>query len=122
MNNKGQTLVVFILLIPLLMLIAAFAIDKGYVVYKNIEIKNVTKDIIRKEILKDSLSDSDIKAIYQKNDIPTTNLIIERGKDSITIKNSYQVDSIFGKIVQIKNYDVGCDITGSLNKNKVVFK
>lgn len=122
MNNKGQTLVVFILLIPLLMLIAAFAIDKGYVVYKNIEIKNVTKDIIRKEILKDSLSDSDIKAIYQKNDIPTTNLIIERGEDNITIKNSYQVDSIFGKIVQIKNYDVSCDITGSLNKNKVVFK
>ena len=122
MNNKGQTLVVFILLIPLLMLIAAFAIDKGYVVYKNIEIKNVTKDIIRKEILKDSLSDSDIKAIYQKNDIPTTNLIIERGKDSITIKNSYQVDSIFGKIVQIKNYDVRCDITGRKNKNKVVFK
>lgn len=122
MNNKGQTLVVFILLIPLLMLIASFAIDKGYVVYKNIEIKNVTKDIIRKEILKDSLSDSDIESIYQKNDIPTTNLIIERGKDSITIKNSYQVDSIFGKIVQIKNYDVSCDITGRKNKNKVVFK
>ena len=122
MNKKGQTFVVFILLIPLLLLIAAFAIDKGYIVYKNIEIKNITKDIIRKELLKNSLSDDDIIKTYQKNDIPTTKLKIKREDSSITIKNSYQIDSIFGKIVQIKNYDVSCSITGKLLDNKVVFK
>ena len=122
MNKKGQTFVVFILLIPLLLLIAAFAIDKGYIVYKNIEIKNITKDIIRKGLLKNSLSDDDIIKTYQKNDIPTAKLKIKREDSSITIKNSYQIDSIFGKIVQIKNYDVSCSITGKLLDNKVVFK
>ena len=31
MNNKGQTLVLFIIFIPLLLILAAFVIDVGYI-------------------------------------------------------------------------------------------
>ena len=122
MNKRGQTLVVFILLIPLLLLIAAFVVDKGYMVYKNIEIKNVTKDIISIHLKKNNLSDDQIKEIYHKNDIPTTKLKIDAKEDEITISNTYFIDSIFGKIVNLSNYEVSCKVTGYLKDNKVVFK
>ena len=122
MNKKGQTLVVFILLIPLFLLVAAFIVDKGYMVYKNIEMKNVTKDIIRIHLNKKELKDEEIIDIYKKNDIPTTKLNINIKEDKITISNTYYVDSIFGKIVNLSNYEVSCKVTGFLKDNKVVFE
>ena len=122
MNKRGQTLVVFILLIPLFLLVAAFIVDKGYMVYKNIEMKNVTKDIIRIHLNKKALTDEEIIDIYKKNDIPTTKLNINIKEDKITISNTYYVDSIFGKIVNLSNYEVSCKVTGFLKDNKVVFE
>ena len=64
MDNKGQTLVVFVLLIPLFMVLAAFIVDNSIIVNKNLHLKNVTKDIIRIDLLKETMSDDKINDLF----------------------------------------------------------
>ena len=46
MNRRGQALVVFIFLIPLLIFVCVLLIDVGKMIYANIELNNVTKHAI----------------------------------------------------------------------------
>ena len=41
MNNKGQVLVLFILLLPVLFILFAYAIDKCYLLYQENSQKNI---------------------------------------------------------------------------------
>ena len=122
MNNKGQTLVVFILLIPLLLILGAFIVDNSMIVYKNLELTHITKDIIKSNFTKKDLSEEEIKIIYEKNNITIKNIDISKQDNSLSIKVSYEIESIFGKLINIKNYDISTEITGILEKGRVVFK
>ena len=46
LNNKGQSLVMFILIIPILLGIMAMVIDIGNVIYNKQDIDNINKIII----------------------------------------------------------------------------
>lgn len=122
MNNKGQTLVVFILILPLLLILGAFIVDNAYMTYKDIELENVTKDIIKIHLTKNELNDDKIKNIYSKNNIPTKELKVIRNENTIKIENKYHADSIFGKIIGLKSYEVSTSLTGELKDNKVIFR
>lgn len=122
MGNKGQTLVVFVLLIPLFMVLAAFIIDNSMIVNKNLHLKNVTKDIIRNNLINEMMTDDKIKTLLKRNSIPTNELEIKREEGKMNIKNHYFINSIFGKVVGINNYELEIDITGELKDNKVIFK
>ena len=122
MNNKGQTLVVFILLIPLLLILGAFIVDNSMIVYKNLELTHITKDIIKSNFTKKDLSEEEIKIIYEENNITIKNIDISKQDNSLSIKVSYEIESIFGKLINIKNYDISTEITGILEKGRVVFK
>ena len=122
MNNKGQSLVVFILTLPLLLILGAFIVDNVYMTYKNIELRNVSKDIIKIDLKERKLSDEEIKKIYDKNNIPTKDLKIKKEENKISLENQYYIDSIFGKIIGFKSYEVSASITGELKDNKIVFK
>ena len=122
MDKKGQTLVVFVLLIPLFMVLAAFIIDNSMIVSENLHLKNVTRDIIRNDLTKEMLDDDKIKKILEKNDIPTKELEVIRKEGKLNIKNHYFIDSIIGKVVGINSYELEIDITGEVKENKVIFE
>ena len=67
MNNKGQVLVIFLLLVPALFLMFAVAVDVGMVMTKTYKIKKVIK-----ESVKYGLEDYDVegvKLLLNKNEI-----------------------------------------------------
>lgn len=47
MNKKGQTLVLFVIMIPILLGLGAFVVDVSLVISKNTELKEVSKTIIK---------------------------------------------------------------------------
>ena len=47
MNHKGQTLVAFVILLPLVLLIFALVIDTGYILKEHIRLQNTTKIILQ---------------------------------------------------------------------------
>ena len=108
LNNKGQTLIMFILLIPLILVIMALVVDTSFVYKEKIKFQSVTKTIMKTTYENKDTTDFNDKTInlYKKNGIDTNNIVIKVNSDSIVIKNQTKVKSIFGNIIGIKNYKV----------------
>lgn len=108
LNNKGQTLIMFILLIPLILVIMALVIDTSFVYKEKIKFQSVTKTIMKTTYEKKDAIDFNDKIInlYKKNGIDINNMVIKVNSDNVVIKNQAKVKSIFGNIIGIKNYEV----------------
>lgn len=108
LNNKGQTLIMFILLIPFILVIMALVIDTSFVYKEKIKFQSVTKTIMKTTYENKDATDFNDKIInlYKKNGIYTNNIVIIVNSDSVVIKNQAKVKSVFGNIIGIKNYEV----------------
>ena len=85
MNKNGQTLILFVIMIPILLGLCAFVIDVGSIVLANTKLREVTKTIIS-DVMDDASIDK-IQSLYLKNDIPVENLEVEIKEDQIRVQN-----------------------------------
>lgn len=120
MNKKGQTLLLFVIMIPIFLGLCALVIDVGSIVLANTKLREVSKTIIN-DVMGDA-SIGEIQNLYLKNDIPVENLEVEIGEDQIKVQNEYEIDSIFGSIIGLDTYKVKVDITGTKVNDRVVFE
>lgn len=119
MKSRGQTLVLFVILIPLIIMFAAFIVDTGLIYTKTEKFKSVTKDIIR--VTYDNQDINKIKELFLKNDFEVDKLEVSFGNE-LRIKNENEIDSIFGKILGFDKYKIKVNITGYKNEDKIDFK
>lgn len=102
MNRKGQALVEFVLILPILILMLFIIFDFGNIFYSKYELQNQSSDIIR--LIIDGSSIEEIESIYVKFDIEENTykdnykkITISREIELITpildrvLGNSYQV-------------------------------
>lgn len=124
MNRKGQTLIVFTLLLPILLLLMAFVIDTGFILKESTRLNSTTKTILKTtfENRRDGSYREEVEQIFKKNDIPITNLQVIVQEDAVQISNSYYVSSIFGKIIGIKEYEIKTDMKARLVDTDLVIK
>ena len=124
MNRRGQTLVIFIIVLPIFALLAAFAIDSGSMIKTKTKLKSITEMVIRDNI--DDLSNTnlinDIKNIYAKNDIPTDNLKILVSTNKLIVSNYYSINSIFGYLIGNDKYNISIKLTGYYNNDKIIIE
>lgn len=121
MNNHGQTLVLFIIFIPVLLMLCAFVIDTGVVFKENNKLSSTTK-IVLEEAMEKDLDDQRIKELFEENEIPTSDLKIQREESKITIKVDYRIDSIFAKMIGIKDYEIKINETIQKENDKYILK
>lgn len=101
MNNKGQVLVLFIILIPVILLFSIVSIQIGSLYLEKNKNTNIIKDAIR-ETLKNPKTE--INKVIEKNikDIKEKTIFIS--EDEIKLKIT-QEKKIFGRTIDIKyNY------------------
>ena len=108
MNNKGQTLILFVIMIPILILLLAFVVDTGLILTEHTKLNSTIKSVLKTtyETRLDGNYHEKVNNLIQKNNLPTENLQIEVSENSIKIKNEYAKESIFGKIIGIKEYKI----------------
>lgn len=87
MNNKGQALVEFVLILPVFILILFVIVDFGMIINKKSSLENESIDII--EHIKNDKSIDEIRKLY--NDI---NINVSKEKDFLKINISSEVDII----------------------------
>ena len=124
MNNRGQTLELYIILIPVLLLFAAFVIDSGVMVRENTKLNSVTKLIINETIdeINDPKINDKIKNLYIRNGIPTDKVIIKIKDNKLTISNEYVKTSMFGYIIDNYEYKVKIKLTGYKENDKIIIE
>ncbi len=124
MNNKGQTLIAFVIILPIFILFLAFIVDTGLLLKEKSKLNGSTKSIIQSLYQKrfESHFQEQTIDLFKKNEIPTENLNLEVKNDTITVTNDYEIESIFGKIIGIKQYKVHLNITFQIEKDKLTIK
>lgn len=106
MNKNGQTLILFVLFLPMIIILAAFVIDIGLLTNAKIKLDQTTTTIL-KEFYEKRMSselDSEIEETFLKNKISVEKLKIDVSEDYLKIQNEDQIKSIFGRLIGIEEY------------------
>ena len=120
LNNRGQSLVMFVVIVPLLLLVLAMVVDIGNLVNNKIEINSVNKLAISygiDNIDKDNI-ENEVKDIINKNykDIDDIKISIQDEKISIDLKCYSK--SIFGNIIGTKGYLIESSYKAYMDSDK----
>lgn len=108
MNKHGQTLVIFLILLPFVLLFAALVIDIGLLTAEKIKASGVTNDTLESFFVKrfENNIEEEIKNYYKKNNIELKELKIKGIEDTFEIEIEYSIKSIFGNIIGMKEYQI----------------
>ena len=120
MDSKGQTLVIFIIILPVIILGVSYLVDTGLMYIGRSKLISTCKVIID-EYYDEEINDSKVEKYLKNNDIKYTDYKVSRDNNlSIEVKST--IDSIFGKVVGIQEYEISAKVTGYKDNDKLMFK
>lgn len=122
MNNKGQSLAAFIIILPIIILLLVLVLDYGLL---SVEKRNITSDIktsIKYGLnnLENSNNSNNIKELIYKNidQNKIKKLDIDITNNSVSIDIIVKYDSIF----KIINNEIKLSYIGTIENNKIEVK
>ena len=121
LNNKGQSLVMFILIIPIFLLIMTLVYDVGNAIYEKNKLSNVSYMTIQYGLDNiESIDENELISLIMKNvDNPKLiSVLIENGK--IEIKLTKDVKGIIGKMFNFDLITVVSEYHGEIINGKKV--
>ena len=120
MNKKGQTLIIFVMLIPIILTMAALVIDVGLLYYKKNEYTGIVEESI-KEYFKDEDLTSALETLTL-NGVSLDDVLVSATDETISVILDTKVDSIFGKVIRINDYEIKIARVGTKDKERVIIK
>ena len=119
MNRKGQVLVSFLLILPLLLILLVFIVDMGLMKVSVRKVEHVIKEAITYELKSSEISDSRVNDYIKNNlsDIKDINIVV--GTDNIKVSVSVYKKSIFNSLIKNKNYTISKSYYGYKENDKI---
>ena len=96
MNKKGQSLMMFVIFLPIIILALALVVDLGTMYNAKIRGNNLLKEAIKDDI--------DVDEYFRINNVEILSKEMKSDEDCVIIKS--RVKSVFATIIGIKYYDV----------------
>lgn len=125
-NNRGQVLIVFILLLPVFLMLSGLIIDTGYLYIEKRNMDNNVKDALKYGLnhldIETSILKNKIKRQIQNNIEDTSLLQINIDNSIIEIKTNKTRKSIFTVIFSKYEYEISAHYRGYLNNEKIVIR
>lgn len=121
MNRNGQTLLCFVIIIPIFLILSAFVIDTGLTLKEKTRINSTTKTIIKTTYNKRLESNyyELVTNLYKENKINIANLEVISNDNNISIEIESKIDAIFGKIIGLNEYKILIKLKG-INENEKI--
>lgn len=119
LNNKGQSLVIFIVMIPIFLLLIIIIYDIGNLSYEKQELDNINKLVLEYGL--DNMNNIEVvDEMYAlaKNNNDKANYKIDYNNQKFNINSKYYVKGIFTKIINIDGYLATSSYTGYIDKEK----
>ena len=117
MNNKGQVLVVFLLLLPIIIMVFALVIDLGFLMSRTYKVKQTMKQAITYGLETGNIEGT--RVMLDKN-LEDTYELKENGNLEITVKGSYK--TIFGRIFKKDAYEYEFKYMGYIDGKEIIIK
>lgn len=117
MNNKGQVLVLFILIIPLLLGIMTLVIDIGRAYYESISLNNKIELVIEYG-LEDNLELEELKELTSYN-LGDVDYEVNLNDGVIEISANAYVEGIISNILNIKGFEIKSKYQGFMDEERI---
>ena len=118
MNNKGQTLIIFVILIPILILVAALVVDTGLMTFEKERYRGIIENGIEEYF--DTGNVEETEKIFSLNDIPKEEYTIIVQENQIEVSLNTSIEAIFGKIINMQEYEIKMNDIGTQEGKRVI--
>ena len=118
MNNKGQTLIIFVILIPILILVAALVVDTGLMTFEKERYRGIIENGIEEYF--DTGNVEETEKIFSLNDIAKEEYTIIIQENQIEVSLNTSVEAIFGKIINLQEYEIKMNYVGTKEGERVI--
>ena len=110
MNNKGQVLVTFIILLPLVCILFGYVLDQCYLLYQQKELKDIA-DVVCKYALNEKKSAAEIKQLALENDKEIEKIAMTRKDNYVQLILEKKEKSLFSRLVGKDSYQIKVEMT-----------
>jgi hypothetical protein len=104
MNKRGQSLILFVLILPLISLFIAFFIDSTLSLLEKNKIDGIITSNMREALNKDIHDSEKIKKAIKKNE--DIDVIVTVTDSELKVVAESKKESIFGKLLKFNYYDL----------------
>ena len=118
-NNKGQSLVMFVLIIPIFLLILTLVYDVGNAIYEKDRLSNTNYLTIEYGLNNiDTVTENDLKNLIEQNTYTLKYIYITIEENQIEIKMEKDAKSIIGKMFNFNLVKIISHYKGKIINNQ----
>ena len=118
-NNKGQSLVMFVLIIPIFLLILTLVYDVGNAIYEKDRLSNTNYLTIEYGLNNiDTVTENDLKNLIEQNTSNLKYIYVTIEENQIEIKMEKDAKSIIGKMFNINLVKIISHYKGKIINNQ----
>lgn len=114
LNNKGQTLVMFVILLPILLFVLTLVYDVGNAIYEKDRLSNTNYMVVEYAIYNSLVSEDELVELINKNDEDISDITIMMIDNSVTIALTKDIKGIFGKMFGFNLTSVKSEYKGNI--------
>lgn len=114
LNNKGQTLVMFIILLPILLFVLTLVYDVGNAIYEKDRLSNTNYMVVEYALRNSLVSEDELVELINKNDDDISDITITMIDNSVTIALSKDIKGVFGKMFGFNLTSVRSEYRGNI--------
>lgn len=119
LNNKGQSLVMFIILLPILLLILTLVYDVGNAIYEKDRLSNTNYMVVDYALDNiDSIDEDDLNTLILKNDNNLDDISIMIIDNSVDISLKKNIKGVFGNMFNFNLTFVKSEYNGKIVNGK----
>lgn len=119
LNNKGQSLVMFVIIFPIFLFIITLIYDVGNAIYEKNRLSNTNYMVVEYALLNiDTISEEDIISLINENDSDISDISIMIINDSVDIALEKDIKGVVGKLFGFNLTSVRSVYKGELIDNK----
>lgn len=124
LNNKGQSLVLFVVLMPIILLMFVLVYDVMNAVYEKNRLSNTSYMVIDYALDNlDGVNESDLVSLINKNVSGLSNIVVLIDNDKVNVTLSKDIKGVFGSIFDFDLITARSEYVGYIeNGNKKIEK
>lgn len=121
LNNRGQTLVLFVMLLPIMLLVMVLVFDIGKSIVEKQKLNNISFMIVSYGIehSKDDNIEDTLKELVTLNYKDATDVEVLVKDDYVSVSLSGKVKGVFGNLVGKSFFEVRSYYIGNINDKKI---
>lgn len=120
LDNKGQTLVMFVIIIPILLFILILVYDIGNAIYEKNRLSNINYMTVEYGLENiDRTDENELIDIIMKNCNDLSNISVLINNEVVDVKLSKKIKGNFGKLFNYSLVEINSEYKGIISDKKI---